>query len=100
MIIIQIFWLLGYIFLFLTKLFNKIIIANPNTKYIAYKSIGFLNSVLIDVLYHIIAGVIICLMKFLFLSEKNILEIKRVREQEQLEGKMYRIISYIKFKTN
>ena len=47
----------------------------------------------------LISAVLISIMKFMFLSEKNILEIKRVREQEQLKGKMNKIIGYIKCKT-
>ena len=52
------------------------------------------------ILYSIlIVIIIIYLIKFLFLSDKNILEIKRVREQQQLSGKMNKIEGNIKCKT-
>ena len=53
------------------------------------------------IIYSILIVVIIMyLIKFLFLSEKNILEIKRIREQQQLNEKMNKIKSNVKCKTN
>jgi len=92
---------LFFLFISLLCLINSLLI-NDSTIHLIYSEKGkFIFAYqLPQIIYSLIfASIIIWPMKLLFLSEKNMLEIKRVREQEQLNGKMHKIINIIRCKT-